>query len=170
MSGEFCTACGAAMAVSVERGHRACSQCATLHYENPVVFAACIVESASGEVRLFRSRLAADESIQACAEGALGSFGEGVGVEPDALALYCALTDLDSGEVCFVFRLTEVVEGTLPVLEQPASIVWAVSLCSRYAADRTAGCMPVYTGSVAGGALDLVAVPPGDNGVSPDCV
>lgn len=168
MNAGFCAACGAPLPLPAGAGHRACTRCGTPSYANPAVYAACVRLLADASAGLWYARVAPGETIQACALRALGC-GSGCPAEQQAsaprLALYCALTDLDRGEVCLVFRLRDAAPATpvTPAGELPG---WGAALCSRFATDCAAGRLPVYTASVVNAGLDMSEVPADHPGFS----
>lgn len=155
MSVRYCASCGAELP-GAPGGHRQCAACGAHSYANPAVHAACLVAQPGGGCTLARARLLPGETVQSAALRALGDAA-GDAEAQRALALYCALTDLDRGEVWLVFRLRAPAAPPAP----PAGGVppaWEAALCERYRADCAAGRLPVYTASLRSGELSLYEV------------
>jgi hypothetical protein len=159
MSARFCGACGTPLAPVVPAGEvRArlvCPACSAVHFENPAVQAGVILEAAGG-LRLSLARLQRGEKLQAAA---LRAIGAGTPVAEPDLALYCAVSDLDAGEVSLLFRLVPGVP-TSPAAAAPLPApAWAAELLRHYATDAGRRAFGVYVARHEGGVLRIEAVP-----------
>ena len=109
--------------------------------------------TAEGRATLRTVLLRPGERLQA---GALRAVDASIAEE--ALALFAAITDRDADEISLVFRsmvILPVIANAGSCTDEPA---WRQSLLSRYAADRIAGAIPVYTGEAIGGELGFSRV------------
>jgi hypothetical protein len=161
VSARFCAACGAALALASVAGETrarlGCSACARVHYENPRVRVGGIAAAADGAPVLRLARLGHGEKLQTAVLRAFG--GAAAALEAQQLALYCALADLDVGEVLLLFRLLP--RSTIAVATGAAgsSTGWSAGLLDRYAADARSGTFRVYAGTYQSGVLQIEAVP-----------
>lgn len=158
MSARFCAACGGALHGGIppgeDRERLCCDACGRVHYQNPLVDAACVFEAADGTPGLAMAPLASGERIQEAALRALGAQAT-AGLAEERLAFCCALTDTSAGRVCLVFRL----EGAVESRAVPALPGWRHALLQRLAAEHPGAPRPVYTAAWDGAELQIATVP-----------
>jgi hypothetical protein len=159
VSARFCGICGTALAPAVPPGEArtrlVCPACSAVHFENPAVQAGVIVELAEGPL-LCLGRLEHGEKLQVAALRAIGAGA--TATEPD-LVLYCAVSDLDAGEVSLLFRLAPGIGAGSPAAAPLPAPAWAAALLRHYVADSGRGVFRVYAARYAAGVLSIEAVP-----------
>jgi len=155
----FCEECGVALEYRPDAkgasGALVCPQCGRSCYRNPAVHAGCILAGgAGGRACVASLPVGTRESLQQAAWRAAGASGR----DESQLRLVCALTDVSTESVHFLFepRGGETAASERVAAGEPA---WAGDLLACLALERPARPPCVYTAVFDGARLQMQAMP-----------